>query len=95
MNLIQGKVEDTLLLDTNLPNDICVLRLDTDWYTSTRREFEILYPRVRAGGVVIVDDYSYWAGSHKATDEYLAGIDADTYATKMGDSGSLIIHKLR
>jgi hypothetical protein len=49
-----------------------VLRLDTDWYESTAAEFEILYPRLSTGGVLIIDDYGCWAGSRKATDDYFA-----------------------
>lgn len=68
--LIKGKVEDTLLDEANLPNEIAVLRLDTDWYESTRAELEILYPRLARGGVLIVDDYGHWQGARRAVDEY-------------------------
>jgi hypothetical protein len=53
-----------------LPKQISVLRLDTDWYESTRKELEVLYPRLSIGGVLIIDDYGHWAGCKKATDEY-------------------------
>lgn len=56
-----------------LPNDnharIAVLRLDTDWYESTRHELECLYDRVVVGGVLIIDDYGRWRGCRKAVDE--------------------------
>jgi O-methyltransferase len=48
-----------------------LLRLDTDWYESTRHELEHLYPRLVSGGVIIIDDYGHWAGARKAVDEYL------------------------
>lgn len=70
---VQGDVLQTLAQEANLPQHIAVLRLDTDWYESTKRELEVLYPRVTAGGVLIVDDYGYWTGARKATDEYFAG----------------------
>ena len=55
------------------PDPIAVLRLDTDWYESTRHELEHLYPRLSVGGVLIIDDYGYWQGARKAVDEYFAG----------------------
>ena len=70
MKFIKGKVEDTLLKDSNLPNKISLLRLDTDWYESTKIELEILYPRLQIGGVLIIDDYGYNQGEKKAVDEY-------------------------
>ena len=65
-----GDVCETLDIEKNIPNKICVLRLDTDWYESTKKELEILYPRLSIGGCLIVDDYGHWAGATKATDEY-------------------------
>lgn len=68
INFIQGDVLETL--PKTKPDTISVLRLDTDWYESTAAEFEILYPRLSSGGVLIIDDYGCWAGSRKATDDY-------------------------
>ena len=65
---VKGKVEDTL--PAAAPSKIAVLRLDTDWYESTRHELEHLYPRLSPGGVLIIDDYGYWSGARKAVDEY-------------------------
>lgn len=67
---IKGDVLETLLIDENIPDSICVLRLDTDWYESTRLELEILYPLLSKHGVLIVDDYGHWEGARKAVDEY-------------------------
>lgn len=69
---VQGMVEDTLRDPANLPEQIAVLRLDTDWYDSTKAELEILYPRLSMGGVLIIDDYGSWGGAKKAVDEYFA-----------------------
>ena len=66
----EGRVEDTV--PGQAPQRIAVLRLDTDWYESTRWELEHLYPRLSPGGVVIIDDYGHWRGSQQATDEFLA-----------------------
>lgn len=72
VRFIKGDVLETLSRSENLPETICVLRLDTDWYESTKKEFEVLYPRLSNGGAFIVDDYGCWAGAKKATDEFFA-----------------------
>jgi hypothetical protein len=68
--LIKGKVEDTLKNKKNLPKKISILRLDTDFYESTKIELEILFPRLVKGGILIIDDYGFWKGAKKAVDEY-------------------------
>jgi O-methyltransferase len=65
-----GRVEQTIPAEA--PEQIAILRLDTDWYESTRHELEHLYARVPAGGVVLIDDYGYWEGARQAVDEFLA-----------------------
>tara|TARA_B100000989_G_C19468248_1_gene439410 strand:- start:347 stop:1105 length:759 start_codon:yes stop_codon:yes gene_type:complete len=67
---IKGEVEKTLDIEKNLPSKISILRLDTDWYESTKKELEVLYDRVTSGGVIIIDDYGHWGGSKKAVDEF-------------------------
>jgi O-methyltransferase len=68
LHFVKGPVEDTL--PTNAPNQLALLRLDTDWYESTKHELEHLYPRLEAGGVLIIDDYGHWDGARRAVDEY-------------------------
>jgi O-methyltransferase len=68
VHLIEGLVEETI--PRQAPESIALLRLDTDWYSSTKHELEHLYPRLAAGGVLILDDYGSWAGARKAVDEY-------------------------
>ena len=70
IHLVAGPVEETL--PGAAPDDLALLRLDTDWYESTRHELEHLYPRLATGGVLIVDDYGHWEGARKAADEHLA-----------------------
>jgi O-methyltransferase len=69
---VKGDVAQTLRVAKSLPERISVLRLDTDWYESTRLELEVLYPRLQPGGVLIVDDYGYWGGARKAIEEYFS-----------------------
>jgi len=70
-NFIKGKVENTLKIKKNLPKKICLLRLDTDFYNSTKSELNNLFNLVSKGGVIIFDDYSNWLGAKKAIDEFL------------------------
>jgi len=68
-HFIKGKVEDTL--PGNTPEKIALLRLDTDWYESTKHELIHLFPLLSHKGVIIIDDYGYWQGARKAVDEYI------------------------
>lgn len=72
MRFIQGDVTETLIDPSKLPDSISILRLDTDWYESTRIELEVFYPRLASNGVLMIDDYGHWAGQKKAVDEYFA-----------------------
>ncbi len=72
---VVGDVLKTLDKIENLPDKIALLRLDTDWYESTKKELEILWPRLVSGGILIIDDYGHWLGARKAVDEYLCAAD--------------------
>ena len=68
IHFVQGKVEETI--PSSAPESISLLRLDTDWYESTKHELVHLFPRLSHGGVIIIDDYGHWKGSRLACDEY-------------------------
>jgi O-methyltransferase len=70
IHFVQGKVEDTV--PGSAPDAIALLRLDTDWYESTKHELVCLFPRLVKAGVIIIDDYGHWRGSRQACDEYFA-----------------------
>lgn len=69
---VVGPVEQTLV-SHSLPEKIALLRLDTDFYASTKIELEILWPRLVPGGILIIDDYKSWEGCKQACDEYFNG----------------------
>jgi len=83
-----GLVEETI--PGQAPDRIAILRLDTDWYESTRHELDHLYDRVPAGGVLIFDDYDYWQGARGAIDEFLARTGARLLLVPMG-SGRITV----
>jgi len=68
-HFVPGLVEETI--PSLAPVAIALLRLDTDWYESTRHELEHLFPRLVRGGVLIIDDYGHWQGARRAVDEYI------------------------
>lgn len=84
---IVGEIEHTIPADA--PEQIAILRLDTDWYESTRHELEHLYPRLVPGGILIIDDYGHWMGARKAVDEYFAG--QRLYLHRVDYTGRLLV----
>ncbi len=70
IHFVKGPVEATI--PATMPSQIALLRLDTDWYESTRHELLHLYPLLERNGVLIIDDYGHWQGARKAVDEYFA-----------------------
>ena len=83
-HLVEGPVEETI--PHGAPQRIALLRLDTDWYESTRHELEHLYARLEPGGVLIIDDYGSWQGSKEATDEFVAALEHKPMMVRAGRS---------
>ena len=65
-----GWFQDTVPVGAKELGPIALLRLDGDWYDSTKICLEHLYPLLSPGGFIIMDDYFAWDGCKKATDEY-------------------------
>jgi len=76
IRFVAGDVCETLLLPESIPASISVLRLDTDFYESTKAEMEVLYPRLGAGGSLLIDDFGHWEGARRAVEEYLGKLPA-------------------
>jgi hypothetical protein len=74
VRFVVGNVVHTLAEENNLPAEISVLRLDTDFYESTKAELEILYPRLSVGGSLLIDDFGHWHGARLAVEEYLSSL---------------------
>jgi FkbM family methyltransferase len=71
VNIVKGFFEDTLT-DKMIEEigKICILRLDNDWYESTKFTIEKLYDNVVDGGIILIDDYGAFIGCKRAIDEF-------------------------
>ena len=87
--LVEGDVAVTLR--GSVPEQLSILRLDTDWYESTVACLEVLYPRLVIGGVCILDDYGHWLGARSAVDEYFATLGSRPYMHPIDYSGRVFI----
>jgi len=92
LHYIVGDVMDTLKDTSTIPETIAILRLDTDWYESSKFELEQMYDNVVSGGVVIFDDYFHWEGQRRATDEFFASRGMSPTIVNLGNhqAGALI-----
>ncbi|MEA2429741.1 MAG: O-methyltransferase [Thermoleophilaceae bacterium] len=91
VHLVEGRVEDTL--PTAAPGEIAVLRLDTDWYESTKHELVHLYPLLSPGGVLILDDYGHYEGARRAVDEYFDSAGGRPLLTRVDYTGRVGIKR--
>ena len=67
----KGWFQDTLPKDSDDIDAIAILRLDGDWYASTKICLEYLYDKVVPGGFIIIDDYGCYEGCKKAVDSFI------------------------
>lgn len=89
VHLIKGKVEDTI--PATIPSRLSLLRLDTDWYESTKHELAHLYPILHANGILIIDDYGHWQGARKAVDEYFHENGGRVYLHRIDYTGRILV----
>jgi O-methyltransferase len=89
ITFVVGPVEKTI--PRQVPETIALLRLDTDWFESTRHELVYLWPRLSQGGVLIIDDYGDWAGAKRAVDEYFASLSLRPLLQRIDATGRLTI----
>ena len=95
LHYIVGDVMETLKDKKNIPDKIAILRLDTDWYESSKYELEQMYDNVVLGGVIIFDDYYHWQGQRKATDDFFRSRNIEyTFANIGNGKTSAIIKKV-
>lgn len=86
---VKGLVEDTI--PGQAPAQIAFLRLDTDFYRSTRHELVHLYPRMARGSVLILDDYGAYQGARVAVDAYFAELGLKVLLARVDENVRLLV----
>jgi hypothetical protein len=86
---VRGKVEDTL--PGTRPEQISLLRLDTDFYSSTYHELVHLYPRLQVAGILIIDDYGAYRGARIAVDQFIAENRLKLFLSRVNTSVRLAV----
>jgi hypothetical protein len=89
VHYVQGNVECTI--PACVPEQIALLRLDTDWYVSIVHELAHLYPKLVSGGPLILDDYGYWQGARKAVDEFLSSSTDKILLHRLDNNGRAFV----
>jgi len=89
VHYVKGPVEDTI--PATMPESIALLRLDTDWYSSTFHELQHLFPKLVKGGVLIIDDYGHWQGARRAVDEYFAASEVKILLNRIDYTGRIAV----
>jgi len=84
---------ETLKDKTKIPEKIAILRLDTDWYESSKYELEQMYDNVVTGGVIIFDDYYHWDGQRRATDEFFLSRNLNYDFVSIGNNKTAAVIK--
>lgn len=70
-SFVKGWFENTVPVEAPKMGNIALLRIDGDWYESTKVCLENLYDRVSPGGSVVIDDYLSCVGCKRAVDEFV------------------------
>jgi len=91
LHFVKGKVEETI--PGTLPERVALLRLDTDWYESTKHELHHLYPLLARNGVMIIDDYGHWQGARRAVDEYFEKLEEPVYLHRVDYTARLVVKR--
>ena len=66
---------------------IALLVIDADWYDSVKLVLHTFYDAVAPGGIIYIDDYGYWEGCRKATDEFFAERHIEVPLLAIDDTG--------
>lgn len=89
IHYVEGMVENTL--EQTYPEQIAILRLDTDFYKSTMVELRALWPRLVSGGILIIDDYGYWEGARRAVDEFFGAMENPPFMSRIDVTGRVMV----
>lgn len=89
IHLIKGMVEKTV--PGHAPEKIALLRVDTDWESSTQHLLEQLYPRLETMGILLLDDYGHFLGARRAADNYFQKYLKPVLKLRVDYTGRLIL----
>ena len=89
VHMVEGRVEDTI--PDVAPDEIALLRLDTDLYESYAHVLKHLADRVADGGVVIFDDYVHYLGAQRAVDEWVESWPRPLFLTRIGSARMAVL----
>jgi O-methyltransferase len=70
LRVVEGWFSQTLPTSGMRRRGLSFIRADGDLYMSTRDALRALYPLLRPGGVIYIDDYGSFGGCGKAVDEF-------------------------
>ena len=91
VQFIKGYFPDSLRKEHDIK--YAFVNLDADLYKPTLAALRYFYPRLSAGGVIIIHDYNHsWDGNRKAIDEFASSI-RDTIIEIPDSQGSAMIIK--
>lgn len=71
ISLHRGLFEDTLRFEKD--QQIALAHVDCDWYDPVKLCLERIYPALKPGGYIILDDYYDYGGCKQAVDEFMSG----------------------
>ena len=91
LHLVKGWFQDTVAKNARAIGPIALLRLDGDFYESTKTCLDALAKQVVPKGVIIFDDYGAFAGCRKAVDEYLAANDGFSPVFRYDAHGAFVM----
>jgi len=86
-----GWFQDTVPAAASYIDSIALLRLDGDWYESTKICLEVLFSKVSSGGIVVVDDYGKWPGCRRAVDEFMNGLPRPLFLNHIDAPGRYVV----
>jgi len=89
LHFVKGPVEQTI--PGTIPDQIALLRLDTDFYESSKHEMLHLFPRLVSGGVLILDDFGHWEGQRLAVEEYIQQHNLKLLLNRIDYSGRIAV----
>jgi hypothetical protein len=82
-----GWFQDTLPKVSASMGPIALLRLDGDWYDSTKLCLNHLYGKVSPHGIVVTDDYGHFEGCRKAIDEFIGDLGKPVFLNQIDYTG--------